>query len=67
MDSDTEIIQGALSFYISMAAEAVITITLSFVIMMFLSWKITLVAMCGMVPIFIFTKVMVGYYMKITK
>jgi len=35
--------------------------------MMLISWKITLVAMCGMIPIFIFTKFMVAYYMKISK
>ena len=63
MDSDTEIIQGALSYYLSIATKAIISITGSFVIMMIISWKVTLVAMCGLVPIFIFTKFMVAYYM----
>jgi len=34
---------------------------------MFISWKVALVALCGVVPIFVLTKFMVGFYMRISK
>ena len=67
MDSDTEIIQAALSFQVSMAVQAVIQISLTFTIMMLINWKVTLCALGGIMPIFIMTKFLVKYYMLYSK
>ena len=39
----------------------------TFAIMMVINWKLTLVALAGMTPVFILTKFLVAYYMKISK
>ena len=54
LSTDTQIIQDGMSVNVSMFIRAMITIIISLAILFFISWKLTLITLAGVIPIVFF-------------